>query len=202
MNIKEKNIASIAFEHLRQTLNLYFVIPEDSWQAYLQCCSFRSVAKDDIFYVLGETPLSLAFIHRGLIRAYVIDENGNEFNKNFFAEGRFPGSMTALIKDEASNIEFQALEDSLLIYINHRQYRDVLFQDEALMKFHIHYLEAHWLIEKESKEIGFLKYEAKHRYLSFLKDFDGILPRVPQYHIASFLGITPTQLSRIRKTLK
>ena len=63
------------------------------------------------------------------------------------------------------------------------------------------YLEKHWLLEKEPKEIGYLQFEAKHRYQQFLEDFHDIISRIPQYHIASFLGITPTQLSRIRKEL-
>jgi hypothetical protein len=70
------------------------------------------------------------------------------------------------------------------------------------MALHIHYLEVHWLLEKEPKEISYLQYEAKARYLKFLDVFQAILPRLPQYHIASYLGITPTQLSRIKKDLK
>ena len=69
------------------------------------------------------------------------------------------------------------------------------------MRFQINYLETHWLLEKEPKEIGYLQFEAKDRYLTFLDDFNHIANRLPQYHIASYLGITPTQLSRIRKEI-
>lgn len=87
---------------------------------------FKHVSKDRIIYPMGEQPTSLAFIHQGLIRAYVIDENGNEYNKNFFAERRFPGCMSALLNNEPSWIEIQALETCEIIVINHTKFRHAL----------------------------------------------------------------------------
>lgn len=191
-----------AFSHLQQVLNQYHTLPEKAWLAYLACCTLKNINKGDILYPLGEQPKSFAFVDQGLLRAYVIDENGNEYNKNFFAEGRFPGCMSALLKGEASWLEIQALEDCQLIEINHVQFRDVMYSHPDLMKLQIHYLENHWLLEKEPKEISYLQYEAKTRYLKFIQDFNPILSRLTQYHIASYLGITPTQLSRIKKEIK
>ena len=190
-----------AYKLLRQTLNSYHVLPEESWKNYLNCCSLRSLDKGQTLCAIGDKPSSFAFIFKGLIRAYVLDAEGNEFNKNFFAEGRFPGSMTSLLKNETSWMGIEALEDSELIEIDFSKFRDALFQDSNLMQMHINYLETHWLIEKEPKEIGFLQDEAKQRYLSFLDSFAAIKERVPLYHVASYLGITATQLSRIRKEI-
>lgn len=148
---------------------------------------------------MGEIPSSFAFIHKGLMRAYLIDEDGNEFNKNFFAEGRFPGSMSALLNNQPSFLAIEALEECEIITVDFLKFRAQLFNDNELMAFHIHYLEQHWLLEKEPKEMGYLQYEAKQRYLVFLQNYQDILPRLTQYHIASYLGITPTQLSRIKK---
>ncbi|SFC41888.1 Crp/Fnr family transcriptional regulator [Pseudoalteromonas denitrificans] len=191
-----------AFMHLQQTLNLYHILPDDAWQAYLACCTVKKVKKGEIIYFIGSMPTSFAFIHQGLMRAYVIDKNGNEYNKNFFAEGRFPGCMSALLNNKPSWMEVQALENSEIVIINHAQFRDALFNFPDLMKFQIHYLEAHWLLEKEPKEVSYLQFEAKTRYLRFLESYSAILTRLTQYHIASYLGITPTQLSRIKKEIK
>jgi len=188
--------------HLQQKLNQYHSLPSEALMAYLSCCTAKKIKKGEVLYSLGSIPTSFAFIHKGLMRAYVIDESGSEYNKNFFDEGRFPGCMSALLNNEASNLEVQAIEDCEIIEINHRQFRDALFGSQDLMKFHIKYLETHWLLEKEPKEIGYLQFEAKVRYLKFLDDFNHILTRLPQYHIASYLGITPTQLSRIKKDFK
>lgn len=189
------------FTHLEQTLNKYAPLSPQALKRYFSACQYTHIAKGTTLYAIGEIPSSFAFIHKGLMCAYLIDEEGNEFNKNFFAEGRFPGSMSALLNNETSFLAIEALEDSEIIIIDFKQFRFELFADNELMAFHINYLEQHWLLEKEPKEIGYLQHEAKQRYLMFLDKYESILSRLPQYHIASYLGITPTQLSRIRKDL-
>lgn len=190
-----------AFTHLEQILKQYAPLSEQSLTRYFSACQYTHIAKGTTLYAIGEIPSSFAFIHKGLMRAYLIDAEGNEFNKNFFAEGRFPGSMSALLNNETSILAIEALEDCDIITIDFKQFRRELFADNELMAFHIIYLEQHWLLEKEPKEIGYLQHEAKQRYLMFLNKYESILSRLPQYHIASYLGITPTQLSRIRKDL-
>tara|TARA_Y100001960_G_scaffold314387_1_gene378521 strand:- start:364 stop:963 length:600 start_codon:yes stop_codon:yes gene_type:complete len=190
-----------AFTHLEQTLKKYAPLSDQALNRYFSACHFIHVAKGTTLYAIGEIPSSFAFIHKGLMRAYLIDEEGNEFNKNFFAEGRFPGSMSALLNNQTSFLGIEALEDCDIITIDFKQFRRELFADHELMALHINYLEQHWLLEKEPKEIGYLQHEAKQRYLMFLDKYESILSRLPQYHIASYLGITPTQLSRIRKDL-
>ncbi|MEQ3515321.1 Crp/Fnr family transcriptional regulator [Pseudoalteromonas sp. BZB3] len=190
-----------AFTHLEQTLKKYAPLSDQALNRYFSACHFIHVAKGTTLYAIGEIPSSFAFIHKGLMRAYLIDEEGNEFNKNFFAEGRFPGSMSALLNNQTSFLGIEALEDCDIITIDFKQFRRELFADHELMAFHINYLEQHWLLEKEPKEIGYLQHEAKQRYMMFLDKYEAILSRLPQYHIASYLGITPTQLSRIRKDL-
>ncbi len=188
-----------ALTHLKQTIESYYPISAVVWSDYQQCLTLKLVNKGEFLYTLGDIPTSFSFLHKGLMRAYVADSEGNEFNKNFFYEGRFPGSMSALINNEASFLAIQALEDCEIVEIDFTKFRRVLFNTPELMMFHINYLEKHWLLEKEIKEIGYLQFEAKQRYLKFLEDYQEVLSRLPQFHIASYLGITPTQLSRIKK---
>lgn len=110
--------------------------------------------------------------------------------------------MTALLTNKPSFMAIDALEKSEILEIDFKQFRQAMFENNELMAFHINYLETHWLLEKEPKEIGYLQFEAKQRYLNFFEEFNPIINRLTQYHIASYLGITPTQLSRIKKDLK
>lgn len=190
-----------AFAHLRATLANYSLLPEVSWQGFIACCNFKRVAKGELIYPFNQVPTSFCFLHKGLARAYVTDRDGNEFNKNFFAQGRFPGSMSALLNNQANSMAVEAIETCDIIEINFKLFRSLLFADPAVMKMHILYLERHWLLEKEPKEISYLQLDAKERYRNFLNEHAQIVNRLPQYHIASYLGITPTQLSRIRKQL-
>ena len=76
-----------------------------------------------------------------------------------------------------------------------------MLQNDELKLFQIYYLEKNWLLAKESREIEFVQNDASARYLCFINEYPALKDRLPQYHIASYLGITPTQLSRIKKNL-
>lgn len=74
-------------------------------------------------------------------------------------------------------------------------------EESDLKLFHIFYLEKNWLMAKDAREIEIVQENAGQRYQRFLKEYPSLNSRIPQYHIASHLGITPTQLSRIRKKI-
>lgn len=162
---------------------------------------FRLLRKRSLLYPAGYVPQSYAYIYRGLMRCFVCDEKGNEYNKNFFDEGKFPGSMTALLTSKPSVLSFEAIEDSLIIEIDFSAYRKLLAEKEDLKLFQIHYLEQNWLLIKDAREIEIVQDDATARYLRFIDEHSALAKRLAQYHIASHLGITPTQLSRIRKNL-
>ncbi len=110
--------------------------------------------------------------------------------------------MHALHRAEPANQGIQALEPTEVVLINFKQFRALLMDNPELMRFQIFYLEKNWLLEKDKRELYMVQLDATERYLSFLKEQPELAERVPQYHLASHLGITPTQLSRIRKSLK
>lgn len=100
-----------------------------------------------------------------------------------------------------SRLAFETIENTLLVEIEFAGFRKLLFSNHELMKFQIHYLEKNWLLHKDAREIELVQDDASLRYLQFTKDFPLLVNRLPLYHIASHLGITPTQLSRIRAKL-
>lgn len=190
-----------AYQALKKTLSSYSPLCDETWQALVKITQFRSLTKNFLLYPLGEIPRSYAFVYHGLIRCYSCDENGNEYNKNFFNEGMFPGSMSALLTSTPSKLAFETLEDSFIIEIDFHSYRRLLIEKDDLKLFQIHYLEKNWLLAKDAREIELVQEDATSRYLRFLNEYPGIAKRLTQYHIASHLGITATQLSRIRKNL-
>ncbi|WP_340679049.1 hypothetical protein, partial [Paraglaciecola sp.] len=137
----------------------------------------------------------------GLIRCFVCDEKGNEYNKNFFDEGKFPGSMSALLSSSPSAVTFETIEDTCIIEINFLAFRKLLIEKDDLKLFQIYYLEKNWLQEKDARETEIVQDDATTRYVRFVDKHHSLVDRLAQYHIASHLGITPTQLSRIRKKL-
>ena len=190
-----------AFLALRKSLESYSPISDETWLAFMGICKFRTLTKHSFLYSAGEVPNSYAYVYQGLIRCFVCDKKGNEYNKKFFDEGKFPGSMTALLTSSSSALAFEAIEDSHIIEIDFSAYRKLMVEKGDLKLFQIYYLEKNWLLAKDAREIEIVQDDATARYLRFIDMHSNLVNRLAQYHIASHLGITPTQLSRIRKKL-
>lgn len=190
-----------AFTALRASLTSYAPIGDKTWREFKSICKFNTIKKQHTLYHLNEIPTFYAYIYKGLIRAFTCDVKGNEYNKVFFDEGMYPGSMTALLTSTPSTLACEALEDSIIIEIDFKAYRKLLSENDELKLFQIHYLEKNWVLAKEIRETEIVQDDATIRYLQFVEQSPSLVDRLPQYHIASHLGITPTQLSRIRKNI-
>lgn len=195
------NIKNDAFIALKKVMDAYSPISNETWAALKAICDFREVGKNCILYPSGELPTSFSFVYAGLFRVFITDVNGNEYNKLFFDEGTFPGAMTALLTSTPSRLTIESLESSSVISINFSGFRNLLLEANDLKLFQIYYLEKNWLLAKDAREVELVQEDATQRYVRFLKEHPLISARIPQYHIASHLGITPTQLSRIRKKI-
>lgn len=196
MNAPDRSHGFIA---LKNTLESYSPISIKSWDKFKSFCEVTEVNKNQLLYRAGDKLHSFAFVVSGLCRSYITSAEGSDYNKSFFDEGRFPGDMTALLTNTPARFNVEALENSVVIVIDFSRYRELLHAAEDVKLFQIHYLEKHWLLHKDAREVQLVQEDAKQRYQRFLEDYASLADRIPQYHIASHLGITPTQLSRIRK---
>lgn len=186
---------------LRQGFERYCPLDEETWNGLQEISSLVEYPKDGFLSRQGEVPSSFGFVCHGLLRGFSSNESGHQYNKVFFKEGTFPGSMIALLTNTPSAIAIQALEPSSVMRIHFRAYRRLLEQRSDLKWFQILYLEQNWLLAKEPREVALVQKNATQRYLDFLRDHPDLEKRLPQYHLASHLGVTPTQLSRIRRDL-
>jgi len=196
--MNDQNKAYIA---LKNTLSSYSPISDNTWQSFKSICKFRALKKSNLLYNIGNIPCSYAYIYQGLVRCFACDEKGNEYNKMFFDEGKFPGAMTALLTSSPSMLTFEAIEDCFIIEIDFAAYRKLMIENNELKLFQIYYLEQNWLLAKDAREVEIVQDDASARYLRFIDKHPELVDRLPQYHIASHLGITPTQLSRVRKNI-
>lgn len=184
-------------EFLEQ-INQYYPISKETEAALLNICTEEIYRKNDLLLESGNPARYYYFIKSGLIGYYTVDEQGNSIYKIFFEENSFVASTAAIIKNEPSDFNIIALEDCSVIQYPVKAYRELLEKYHDLALFHLYYLEKNWVVKKEPLEVS-LKFEtAKQRYLSLLEN-KSLYNRLKQLHIASYLGITPTQLSRIKK---
>lgn len=199
--MKKNQLESLAYQAMRETMHRYYPLSDDTWQRLTALCRYRELEKNAVLYSLGDIPVSFSFVHQGLFRVFITDAKGNEYNKNFFSEGMFPGSISALLQSQPSAFSIVALEPSVIIEIDFKGFRQLLNDCDDLKWYQIHYLEKNWLILKEAREVEIVQEDATSRYARFCENHPDWLTRLPQHHIASHLGITPTQLSRIRKKI-
>jgi len=148
----------------------------------------------------GEIPRSFAFVVKGLFRYYYEDNKGNEFTKGFFPENSYITAYSALLENRESYFTIEALEDSTIFIIDFYKWNQIARNDICWLKFLVSLLEKGYCV-KEYREREFLVFSAEERYESFLRRFPGLEKRIKQHYIASYLGITPESLSRIRKKM-
>ena len=110
--------------------------------------------------------------------------------------------MTALLTQTPTALSIEALEASTVIEINFKGFRQLLLESEDLKLFQIYYLEKNWLLRSDARDSALVQEDGSTRYLRFLREFAQLSQRLAQYHIASHIGVTPTQLSRSRKKLE
>ena len=194
---KEKYISE-----LKLKLESYSEISMKSWSLIASIIKFQELEKDEILLRNGQIAKNIHFVCKGALRAYVTDYDGNIYNKNIFLETDFAGSTVSYLQNTPSNFTLEALENTILISLDYKKYRQFIDHNIDLKNFYIAYLENNWIIEKEQREVSLVMDNATERYLELLSKHPKIDQRIQQLQLASHLGITPTQLSRIRKELK
>lgn len=167
---------------------------EAAWEKLLREKIYR---KGDNFIRIGQTPKKVAFVVKGLFSQNFVNDNGESIIKYFFPEGRIAGSIPATLTKSESVFEIIALEETTVLEYDYGEFKELVSTFSDVAKFYIRYLEQHWVIDKEPYEISFRSDSAKVRYADFLRKYPDLVKRLKKHHIASYLGITPTQLSRI-----
>jgi len=196
----------ISFDHPQiqlfyQYLNGYAPVSQASFEEFLPLIKIRSVQKNESIVFRGQTARNIYFVCRGILISQWMDDEANVFVKNFFVEGHLAGSTVSMLTDSPSGFGIESVEDGTVLEMNYQRYKEVIYKHEDLKNYYIANLEQNWIIENERRQISFAAENATERYLSFLNKYPKLPHRVPQWLIASYLGITPTQLSRIRKDL-
>lgn len=186
---------------LAGTMNFPAHIPREELRRLLQRKRTITLAKGEYFLMAGDVPEYIGFVRSGLLRLFHIDMDGVEVNKHFCVENTLAISYSAFLLREESKFFIQALEDTRLLAIDHQTYLDLL-DSHICWQIVARKLAEMLFILKEKREWELLLNNAQERYEQFLRDYPDLERRLSQYHIASYVGITPESLSRIRASLR
>jgi len=182
-------------------LNSFIDVPEGTFDKLQRISVFKEIEAHRTITRTGEIPTKVYMLTTGLMRAYLSLECGKERNKNIFSPYSFAGALTALIKEKPSELTYETLTHCKGYEINFEALRELCKTDLIVSNLYNKILESIF-ISYEKLQLDLISLDASQRYLKLKKqipDIDGILP---QFQIASYLNITPVQLSRIRKKIK
>ena len=183
---------------LKKYIDQFTVVQDEAFEDLKSCFYTKQLSKNELFTEEGKQSYEVGFLQEGIIRAYFKDVNGKEFSKHFFIGPSIIGAYTSLITTQANKINQQALTNCTLLVAQYSKILALYDKHQSLERLGRKLAEFHY-VQKEQKLIEQALLDAEERYEILKNRFPTLENLIPQYYIASYLGISPTQLSRIRK---
>ncbi len=153
-------------------------------------------------YILQQDDVckNLIFVEKGILRSYSVDNKGNEHILQFAPEGWWISDVYSFLTGEAAVYNIEAIEDSELLLIS-KSSLDELYERVPKFERYFRLLSQANMVATHRRLTASLSDSADEKYLRLLSAYPNIVARVPQHMIASYLGITPETLSRVRKRI-
>lgn len=148
----------------------------------------------------GDVCKAIAFVEKGALREYTVDEKGNEHILQFALEGWVISDLYSFLTGEPATYNIDALEDSELVLITKSAEEQIIKKVPAYETFTRMQVTGAYMA-MQNRITSFISLSIEQRYLHFTKRYPEIVQRVPQHMIASYMGLTPETLSRVRKKI-
>lgn len=171
------------------------------WQRLTVPMEVHVIQKGDYLFQQGDAANRLYFLHSGLMRYVSVSDEGKEFTQTFAKSPRIIGSTKAMVTETRVLFGIQALENCMVSSYPWQAFYAQMRHDMGFLECYARFLERIFIV-KEERENAFVKHSAERRYLDFCAAYPELKNTLPQQQIASYIGITPVALSRIRQKLK
>ncbi len=188
------------FEVLREFLEQRFHVTDDEFDFIKNEFKHKHFKKGELLLREGAVAKYAAFVTKGCMRSYIVDKKGKEHIVQFAPESWWLADNESLRSGTPSNYFMDAIEDSDLLLIDTPSHLKILENVPAYAAAFQKGLQKH-TAAKDKRIVATLSATAEERYNEFLTTYPSLSLRIPQHMLASFLGIAPETLSRVRKQL-
>jgi CRP-like cAMP-binding protein len=175
-------------------------ISSNQFAQFEHLVSVKKISKGEMILRIGEPTKKSFFVKQGCLRSYSIDEKGKEHIFMFAPEGWVISDISKIGNSQPSDLFIDAIEDSEIEVVD-RSFFDLVY---ATLSPNVSFLANEKLINRiavlQKRVIMLMSATAWERYEDFLETYPNIIQRVPQRMVASYLGITPEALSKLRGT--
>jgi len=189
-------MVEVLFEHIGKKVSL----SDAERLAVKDFFTPKSLRKRQYLLQAGDRCKYLAFIAEGLLRTYNTDDKGNEHVSVFGWEGWWLSDFNSFLTGEPAIYNIDAIEDAQLLLLSRADY-EKLTLNVPIMDRYFRILFQNSILTKERRLTSSISHTAKEKYLEFISSNPEVSQRIPQHLIASYLGIAPETISRIKKDL-
>jgi CRP-like cAMP-binding protein len=158
----------------------------------------KKVRKKQYILNAGDVCQYITFVEKGLLRSFTVDDDGNEHVVQFAVEGWWISDMGSFLSGNEAQYNIEALEDSEILNLT-KQAMDEMMDEIPALERYFRLLMQNNIVALQRRAIAYMSLSAEEKYLKLMDVFPDIINRAPQQYVASYLGITPETLSRIRK---
>jgi CRP/FNR family transcriptional regulator, anaerobic regulatory protein len=187
------------FSQLRKYVSQFVTFNEEEWQIHQMLLSRRFLKKGEYILREGEVCSHVTFINTGYFRVFNIIKE-QELTVNFSFEGNYVTDYTSFVTRQPTIDNIIAMEDAEILQLHYRDMQKGFESSPVWQKFG-RLIAEYILIFATNRSRSLLYNSPEERYLMLMKERPKVMERVPQHYIASYLGIQPESLSRIRKRL-
>ena len=184
-------------EHIKT----YIDATEDDMKFFMSYMNEVVVSKRNFLLRPGTYVKHEYFVLKGCLTAYYIDAKGGRHNVQFAIENWWIGDFDAFYNRIPSKLYIEAIEDATLLSISYSNL-EYVFTERPIFERYFRILTTNAFISVRKRILSSLEKDSKERYIEFCTDYPNIEHRVPNYHIANYLGVTAESISRIRRDLK
>lgn len=185
------------FELLSQSIKEKVSIKDDEFDFAKTLFIPKKLRKRQYLLQEGDVSKYTAFVEKGMLRTFTVDEKGNELILQFSMEGWWAGDLYSFLTEEPSQFHIEAMEECELLLITKSSW-DILLNKVPAFERYFRILVQNSLIATQRRLMSSMSESAEEKYTKLINNFPGCLQRIPQHMVASYLGITPETLSRIR----